>query len=107
MALDLTQTWPEIASGFILIAGLAVSLLSPSPAVSYVIVLVAGLLFGKLWQSRQQRAGSVGFVMTAVFLLGFLLGMVQGDQRIAVILYVLAVSTGYWVSKNVLGEFGF
>ncbi|MDP7323242.1 MAG: hypothetical protein QF632_00615 [Candidatus Woesearchaeota archaeon] len=98
--------WPEAIAFLVLVIGFIVSLTSTSAVVSYIIIFLSGMLFGKLWYRTKKSGHFKFFLIIFGFLVGFLIGssLVQyGNRGVMVFLFGFGWLTTYYLhSKGLL-----
>ena len=94
------EDWPEFISVVALVVAFLVAVFSGSAFVSYTLVFLAGLTFGRVWYRRRRKEQVPLFLIIAGFLLGFLLGTLYGDVRVIVVLFLIGIALSYWLHQQ-------
>jgi xanthosine utilization system XapX-like protein len=66
--------WAEIYALFLLIAGFCIALIADSSVVNYIVILLCGIVVGRLYAMRRARIGAPFYIMVIGFLIGYLVG---------------------------------
>ncbi len=78
------DAWGETATGVFLVIGLIVSLLIDSAIVSYAVILICGIMVGRLYHIRRNKLGFPFYFI----IFGYLVGYIVGN---------LVTRRGYWI----------
>ncbi|MFQ5620745.1 MAG: hypothetical protein ACE5FT_02800 [Candidatus Nanoarchaeia archaeon] len=90
---------------FIAIVGYLLAISARTPLSAYLVVLVIGLLLGRIaWQSHGKSKLPLALLLCA-FTAGFLLGNVMGDPVILVVCMGIGIYWGHEVHKRKLIPF--
>jgi hypothetical protein len=89
--------WPEILSFVLLVIGFFVALGAGSAVIAYTLILMAGLMGGRIW-FRVKTSYKVSWsIILMGFLVGFMIGSRYGDRRMIVVFYVLGIVLSYYL----------
>lgn len=100
MPLNPYEDWPESLALTLLIIGFILSLLARSILTQLIIIILAGLVFGRLlhrWKPHKKL--SLVLIMLG-FLLGYILGSASASPKILVVLFFLAVFAGWKLEQS-------
>ena len=92
--------WPEILASIFLSIGIIFGIFSKNLAAVYIICILAGLLFGRLWWKFKKDNKTPIFISIMTFFFGFILGTLFADIRIILILLLLGTLAGYWLHEK-------
>jgi hypothetical protein len=74
MAINLLDMWPETISLVLLAIGFVASLLAGSLVMSYIIVAICGMMFGRIWYRNRKNFRFTWFLIMFGFAAGYMLG---------------------------------
>ncbi|MBS3137671.1 hypothetical protein J4232_04515 [Candidatus Woesearchaeota archaeon] len=94
------EQWPELFSLFLLVVGFVVALFSKSAAITYIMIIVCGLVSGRMLFFRKYRMKMLFYMVTAAFLIGFIIGSFYGETRYIVVFYIIGNYVGYFLHKE-------
>lgn len=105
--IKLEEEWAELSALFFIVLGLVVSVSLQNPLLSYITVISAGFLAGRIYYIKHQKEPILPFVLMIVgFLLGYVVGSVWVDRIWVLILFVLAFGISYYLHlKQILAIF--
>ena len=92
--------WGETGTGIFLIIGLIVCLLIDSAIVSFIVILVCGIMVGRLYHIRKHRIGFPFFFITFGYLLGYILGNLitrRGHWFVIIIFFSIGCYIGDYI----------
>ena len=92
---DFYKNYYESLFFALVIIGIVVALLAPSPVISYIIILISGVFAGRLLYSRKNKTQFPYFMVIAGFVIGYLIGIYYGSRRIAIALFAIGAIVGY------------
>ncbi|MFH1439324.1 MAG: hypothetical protein ABIG89_02080 [Candidatus Woesearchaeota archaeon] len=92
---DLQERWVEITSIFLLIVGFIVALWSRSAVVTYMVILLSGVISGRGLMSRKYSHKFYYFMIIIAYLIGFVLGSFYGKTKYILVLFILGAYIGY------------
>ncbi|MEA2037700.1 MAG: hypothetical protein U9O94_09395 [Nanoarchaeota archaeon] len=90
------RNWAEIIAFVLLIIGFVFSLAAPSAVLSYAIILVAGMLGGRLIYNRRKSTVFPYVLILVGFLIGFLVGSRYGNYLSIMLFFVLGIFISYY-----------
>jgi hypothetical protein len=99
-----SDDWPETLAFVLLIAGFIVSLKATSAFLSYVVIVICGALFGRIWW-RFRKNMSIPIILIALgFLIGYTLGaaFTYASAKVVFLLFILAVGVSYYIHEKKL-----
>ena len=79
----------------LMIIGVLVALSSRSAVVSYVVILIAGMLAGRVIYERKHNLKFPYYVIAGGFLIGYAIGVYYGNRLIVIALFVIGVILSY------------
>jgi len=97
---NLWLNWAEIISLLLVVLGLILSLFSTSAVMSYIIIFLSGMVFGRLWYSVRKKMQFTYFLIIIGFLLGFLLGssfIQYGNKGVMIIFFIIGWIFTYYL----------
>lgn len=100
--LNVSEDWPEILAFILLIVGFLFSLKATSAFLSYIVIAICGLLFGRIWW-RFRRNMQVPIVLLALgFLIGYMLGAVftYASAKGVFLIFILGVFLSYYIHEK-------
>ena len=89
------RSWAELFFFAVMIIGFIIALLTPSAFISYIVVLLSGMIAGRLLYDRKKKLTIPYYLIILGFLIGFVLGSRYGSQKIIIILFVLGLLLSY------------
>ena len=98
----LFQNWPEIIGTFVLIVGFVLTIVLPSAILIYTVVILIGLLFGRIWFRQKGGLKFPLFVIMMALLLGIMLGAKYGDKTLVVIFFFFSMAFSYYLHDQKL-----
>ncbi len=94
------EDWVEYIVLFLLVTGFFLALSAGSDMVSYIFVTLTGLLFARLWWRWKKNLKVILTFLMSAFIFGYTLGNIYGSRKISVLLFLLALWTGYELHKR-------
>jgi hypothetical protein len=99
--------WVEVYAFFLLLVGFTISLISDSSVVNYIIILICGIMVGRLHAMRRARRSAAFYVVVIGFLIGFLIGASLMHQRgdplaLIVIFFVGCYFGSHWYRHRLI-----
>ena len=94
------EAWGELIGLIVLIIGFLLTLASRSAVITYTIVTLAGIIFGRIWYRSK---GSLRFALVLSitgFLAGTLLGALYGNRKYIVILFFIGFIVSYYLHEK-------
>ena len=95
--LNWIDDWPEYLALLLLIIGFITAMAAGSKVLAYVIVLVCGAAFGRVWYRLKDNLNVPWFLIILGFLIGFLLGVRYGSRGVVIILFVFGIVVSYYL----------
>ena len=103
---DFMLDWPEIIAILFAILGFALALFSGNFVIIYIVALLMGLVFGRLWYKFRLSHTIPIFLALMAFFLGYILGGVWANMRIIAIMLLAGILAGYWLhAKRIIRSF--
>ncbi len=94
------ENWVEAFFLIVIILGFIISIVISKAYVSYVVVFLLGLLFGKLVY-RKRKSYTLSYVILAAgFVIGFLIGNRSANTWLILLLFVFASIISYLLHEN-------
>jgi len=94
--------WAEYFAIGALLTGLILSIIARSAFMSYGIITLCGLILGRMFYKKKDDLHIPFFIMTACFIIGFLIGSTlgYGDTRIIFALFIGAMIFSNWLHSQ-------
>ena len=89
------KNWMEFFFVVLMFIGIFVALLSPSAVISYLIIFVSGMFAGRLIYERKNKIRFPYIMITAGFVIGYLIGVYYGNRGIVIALFVIGAIFSY------------
>ncbi|MFH1510096.1 MAG: hypothetical protein ABIF10_00265 [Candidatus Woesearchaeota archaeon] len=106
--INLFKTWAETMALLLLVIGLFVSLLAGSKVITYFIITICGMMFGRLWYRVKNRFRFPWLLLIVGFLLGYIMGNIYGNILIIITLFIFGVCISYHLhNKGKLRSVGY
>lgn len=97
----LSEAWAETGAVVLLLIGFLVALLLREAILVYIVILLAGLLAGRVVYLRRFKEPLFPFILMILgFLLGYLLGSLEASRILTVLLFVLGLGVSYYLHKK-------
>lgn len=100
--MDIYHDWPEAVALLMLAAGFFLAVLSGSATFQYVLILLAGLVFGRLLHSWKPHKKAAIVLVIIGFLMGYMLGGVWANRKLLVAIYAAGIWAGWQIEKKKL-----
>ena len=97
MKIDLFMDWPEFLAFILLVIGFFSALGSGSAVIAYALVLLAGLMGGRIWFRVKDGFKTPWVIILTGFLIGFMLGSRYGSNRMILLFYVFGIGLSYYL----------
>src|SRR3989344_7046415 len=99
--------WGEVLSLFLLVLGFILSVLLQNPTLSYITILLAGLIAGRLYYIKRYSEPIFPFIMIIIgFLLGYLVGNFWSSRLFSLILFAVGFVVSYYLHfKKIVATF--
>ncbi|MEK6946868.1 MAG: hypothetical protein AABX32_04640 [Nanoarchaeota archaeon] len=102
---EVEKSWMEFFFLLIAAIGLVLALLVPSATIGYALVFVSGYFAGRVLYQRRTNISFPFYIITAGFLIGYLIGIQYGSRIIAAVLYIAGAVLSYQLhSKGILRD---
>ncbi|MBW2983670.1 hypothetical protein KY361_01000 [Candidatus Woesearchaeota archaeon] len=102
------RKWAEVVFIIILVIGFVIALVSPSAAISYIVIFICGLFAGRVIYERKGRGMFPYFLIIIGFFIGYLIGAYRGEREVMAVLFVLGGLIGYYIyDKGILRDIRF
>ena len=98
--INLFRFWAEYIGLFLLVIGFALALTAGSKVMAYIVVTIAGMMFGRLWYRVKHSFKFTWFVITLGFILGFVLGNFYGSDMVVIILFLVSLLASYYLHDS-------
>ncbi len=102
MVVNIISDWAEAFAFWALVVGFVMSLSAPNVVYIYVLVVLVGLAFGRLFFRYRDKVKAPLFLSILGFLAGFLLGSFRADLKVVIFLYVASIYFSYFVHEKKL-----
>jgi len=102
---NLQERWVEIISLFLLIIGFLLALISGSAVVSYILIIICGLISGANLHKRKFGYKLPFFIIIIVFLIGFVIGDFYGETRFIIVFFIIGNYAGYLIHRRTQSMF--
>ena len=89
------EDWVEIVSIAAIVVGFFLSLSAGSAIINYVLILIIGFLVGRVIYQRKHKFKFAFIIITALFLLGYLLGNRYGSTLITLLFFIVGSVGSY------------
>jgi hypothetical protein len=89
------QKWMELFFIVLMILGIIIALSASSALVSYILILLAGILAGRVIYERKGKIKFPHIVIIIGFLLGYIIGAYYGNRKFIAVLFILGAMIGY------------
>jgi len=100
------EHWAETLAAALLLVGFFIALIVRSQFMHYVVILIAGLLCGRVLYDKHRVQPIFPFVLIVVgFLLGYMLGAIAASKLALTILFLIGLTVSYQLHKR--GYIGF
>jgi hypothetical protein len=100
------EHWAEVLAAIVLLLGFLIALVLRSTLIHYLVILVAGLLAGRIIYAKYKKQPIFPFILIIIgFLLGFMLGAITANKIAIIIVFAVGASISYWIHKE--GYVGF
>src|SRR3989338_4140407 len=102
----LFEHWPETLAAALLLVGFFIALVVRSAGMHYIVILIAGLLCGRILYDKHRVQPIFPFVLIVTgFLLGYMLGAIAANKLVVMILFLIGLTISYQAHKK--GYIGF
>ncbi|MBD3249489.1 hypothetical protein GF336_05570 [Candidatus Woesearchaeota archaeon] len=95
------RKWAETGSIILILIGFLVSISIQNPWLSYLVILCAGFMVGRLWFNKAGKQPLFVFFLIIVgFLLGYMMGAFNTDRKIVFIIFITSWIVSYKLHKE-------
>ena len=97
------KDWAEMGSILLLVVGFLLSVLADNVFVTYLILVIAGFLVGRVFYFRKKNVRFPFFIIVAFFLLGYFIGvkiMDRGGFFLCFLFFFIGAYIGYIVHEQ-------
>ena len=94
---NLAYNWVEYLFLILMILGFILALKVGSAVMSYIIIVLCGLISGRLIYKLKKNITFPFYIIILGFLLGYLLGSYYGSKKLMIILFAVANIAGHFV----------
>lgn len=95
------EHWAEVLAAALLLLGFFIGIVIRSPALHYVVILLAGFLCGRILYDKHRTQPIFPFIlMVFALFLGYLLGSFSANKLALIILFVGGLWLSYWAHKK-------
>lgn len=102
---DYHKNWMEFWFLVLMAIGLVIALFMTSAFISYILVFASGIFGGRLIYERKGKIVLPYTIITAGFLIGYLLGMRYGERSIAAVSFIIGAVLSYQLyNKKILRD---
>ena len=102
----LADWWAETISLILLVIGFIVSLIADSKVISYLVISLCGMMFGRLWYRQKQNFKFTWFLIMLGFLIGYVIGNLVwrewGSTYTIVFLFLFGIALSYYLHARKL-----
>ncbi|MEM4239712.1 MAG: hypothetical protein QXK08_00765 [Candidatus Woesearchaeota archaeon] len=94
--------WVEYVAGAFLIIAFYLSARGAYVGTAYAVAFLIGAILGRFWYTRIKKHMNTLYIsiVTLAVLLGIIIGSINTDRRVIVILYVIGILLSYVVHKE-------
>lgn len=89
------EDWVEILGLNFMIIGLLISLSTGSAFMNYLVILISGLLSGRIIYFRKHKLKLSVMIIIILFVLGYLLGSRHGSTTLTLLFFILGTVGSY------------
>ena len=102
----LFEHWPETLAAALLLIGFFIALIIRSTFMHYLVILIAGLLCGRILYDKHRVQPIFPFVLIVTgFFLGYMLGALHASKLAIMVLFLIGLTISYQAHKR--GYVGF
>lgn len=85
------DAWGDIYALILLFIGLIISFFAGSALVNYIVILICGIVIGRIRYIKRHKESSVFWVIVIGFIIGFFLGAFFRDRGNLIVLSILLI----------------
>ena len=97
---NLLLDWPEVLALIFLIIGFIMSITAGNTTAIYLIAVLAGLFFGRLYYRFKKSENIALFLIMITFFLGFIVGGIWSNLKAIALLLMAGIIIGYLVHEK-------
>ena len=107
MDINWKRQWPEVFSLLFLFLGFVIAVTLRSPMLSYVTIILSGLVAGKTFYLKRFKEPILPFVLIIIgFLVGYLIGSFWVSRMASFILFIIFFALSYYLHlKRIITTF--
>lgn len=105
--IDYSQEWAELFFFVLLIIGFIISLSTGSAFVSYITIILAGLLSGRILHDKKKKVKFPYYLIIVGFMLGYAIGDFYANTKVLIFLFVATNIFSYWLHEKGYMEKGY
>ena len=94
------EDWAEVTGFFLLVIGFFMAITAGSAVISYFIIILSGLMGGRIWYRIKENLKTPWIIILFGFLVGFVSGSFYGNKKIIILLYVVGIFLSYWLHRE-------
>jgi hypothetical protein len=97
------SSWAEVGAFVFMFFGIFVAVLSPSAFISYVIILLSGMIAGRIFWERRNNTTIAYTMITLGFLAGYAAGSFFryfGNVLVIIVLFIVGIMVMYKISER-------
>ncbi|MCK4589324.1 MAG: hypothetical protein KAT77_02700 [Nanoarchaeota archaeon] len=95
------KNWAETFFIALVLIGFFIALLINSAALSYIVVVLAGVIAGRFFFKRRIAQPIFPFILIMIgFLLGFMIGAIRANKFAIVVLFIIGTVGSYYLHKK-------
>ena len=94
------EDWPETVAILVLALGFLLAVLARSMIFEYALILLAGLVFGRLLHRWKPHKKTALVLIILAFLMGYLLGGIWANRKLLIVLYGAGIYGGWMLEKK-------
>src|SRR3989338_140850 len=95
--MDLFYSWVEYAFLALLVLGFILAASSGSAVISYITIVLIGILAARSMYKRRKGFKFPAFVILIGFLIGYILGSFYGNRKLILVLFVIGYMVSYYI----------
>lgn len=95
--LDLATSWVEIVFITLLLIGIILSVFAGNVLFNYIIILLSGLMFGRLLYQERMNFKFSFYLIVFGFLLGYIVGSYYANRKTVLLLFLIGVTASYYI----------
>jgi uncharacterized membrane protein YeaQ/YmgE (transglycosylase-associated protein family) len=107
MDIKWNEQWAEVGATLFVVLGFMISILQFNALLSYVSIVLAGFLAGRIYYTKRFTEPILPFILIIIgFLVGYLIGNFWSSRLLSLILFILSFSCSYLLHKRkIIGIF--